>query len=80
MSPNSRPPSGSHLDPASGAPAPSVVAGDLLRLHAHPREGSLQNRRPPRASASLHSAPGAEVSAETAGKRHPRGQLHCTTS
>ena len=76
MSPNCRPPSGSHLDPASGAPAPSVVAGDLLRLHAHPREGSLQNRRPPRASAGLHSAPGAEVSAETAGKRHPRGQLH----
>jgi len=73
MSPNCRPPSGSHLGPASGAPAPSIVEGGLLHFTPLPCGGSLQNRRYPLASVDLHSMSRPEVSAEATGKRASEG-------
>ena len=73
MPSNCRPPSGSHLGPASGAPAPSLVAGGPLHFIPLPCGGSLQNRRPPLASVGLHSMSRAEVSAETTGQRASEG-------
>ena len=73
LPPTCRPPSGSRLGPASGAPAPSVVAGGALHFTPLPCGGSLQNRRSPLAPADLHSMSRPEVSAETTGKRASEG-------
>ena len=73
MPPNCRPPSGSRLGPASGAPAPIVIAGGALHFNPFPCGGSLQNRRSPVAPVGLHSMSRPEVSAPATERRASEG-------
>ena len=78
MSPDCRPLIAMPLAPAAGAPQPSSAAGDSLHFRPSLARAPGKSDGPHSRLRASTVPQGRPFSAEAAGKRQPRGQLHCT--